>query len=70
MTTDDCWLCTTPPGAQTHITMRTLCTCEFELQYHSYGHPHGLSTVGCSAFLAELPLPTPKPETDAQVALF
>jgi hypothetical protein len=70
MLTDDCWLCTTPPGMVARKIHETCCTCGCALHAHGYGHPHALAVGGCPAFLAALPLPPPQPATDAQPALF
>lgn len=70
MTTLDCWLCSTPPGTMTRKLHETCCTCGCILGAHGYGHPHALAVVGCVAFVAALPLPTPQPALDAQPALF
>jgi hypothetical protein len=64
MTSLDCWICTTPPGALTRKALETRCACGFEVRYHGYGHPHSMGGVGCSAFLAAVP--KPQPTTDAQ----
>lgn len=69
MYTDDCWLCSTPPGAMTRKLHETCCTCGCILSAHGYGHPHSLGIVGCAAFVAAVPR-TPEPATDAQPALF
>jgi len=68
MNKHDCWLCTTTPGSLAPHYLQALCRCGFELQYHSYGHPHSMGIVACAAFLAAVP--TPPPATDAQPALF
>jgi hypothetical protein len=69
MTAHGCWLCATPPSAQTRMILATRCTCGFELRYHGYGHPHSMAVVGCAAFLVALPLDPPR-QDEQQPTLF
>jgi hypothetical protein len=69
--TDDCWLCTIPPGRMSPALLQARCRCGASLQEHCYGPPHPLETRGCQGFTIDTIWTTaPQPEPDTQPALF